>query len=62
MLHSQTRGLIWGLGVLLVAGIGTFVLGLLWLDPLRVWQTFLVNWLFWSNMAQGGLIFAAIYH
>ncbi len=46
---------------LLVVGIGTFLVGL-FLDPMRAWQIYLVNFLFWGALAQGGVVFAAIYH
>jgi Ni/Fe-hydrogenase subunit HybB-like protein len=38
-----------------------FVTGLL-LDPGRAWQVYLVNFLFWSGLAQGAVVLAAIYH
>lgn len=49
------------LWLLVVAGAATFVLEIAGPHPLRAWQIFLVNCLFWSGMAQGGLVFAAIY-
>lgn len=46
---------------LLVVGAGIFLIGLL-LDPTRAWQIYLVNFLFWGGLAQGAVVFAAIYH
>lgn len=31
-------------------------------DPARAWQIYLVNFLFWGGLAQGAVVFAAIYH
>jgi len=44
-------------------GLGTviFLVGLR-IDPLRSWQAYLINFLFWGGIAQGGVVFAAIYH
>jgi hypothetical protein len=48
-------------GALTVIGIATFLLSLQ-LDPMRAWQAYLVNFLFWVGIAQGAVVFAAIYH
>lgn len=53
--------LIWIFGVLTALGIATFLLSLQ-LDLMRGWQAYLVNFLFWTGMAQGAVVFAAIYH
>lgn len=58
---SIPPGLVWFLGVLFVIGVLTFAFSLI-LDPLRGWQSYLINFLFWSGVAQGAVIFAAIYH
>jgi Ni/Fe-hydrogenase subunit HybB-like protein len=47
--------------LLLVAGVSAFLSGTGGPDPVRAWQIFLVNFLFWSGVAQAGPIFAAIY-
>ncbi len=54
------RWIIIGLGLLVLAGAGTFLLGASGRDPLRAWQAYLVNFLFWSGIAQAGLLFACI--
>jgi hypothetical protein len=51
----------WIFGALVGLGIVIFVVSLQ-LDPMRGWQTYLVNFLFWSGMTQGAVVFAAIYH
>ena len=44
-------------------GLGTmiFLVGLR-MDPLRSWQAYLINFLFWGGIAQGGVVFGAMYH
>lgn len=56
-----SRRLIWIMGALTGLGLASFLAGLLW-NPARAWQIYLVNFLFWSGLAQGGVVFAAIYH
>lgn len=58
---SISPGPIWTLGGLLAVGVVAFLIGLL-LDPGRAWQVYLVNFLFWGALAQGAVVFAAIYH
>ena len=53
--------LIWIFGALTALGIATFLLSLQ-LDPMRGWQAYLVNFLFWTGIAQGAVVFAATYH
>jgi hypothetical protein len=53
--------LIWIFGALTGLGIATFLVSLQ-LDPMRGWQVYLVNFLFWTGIAQGAVVFAAIYH
>lgn len=57
-LPKWLRGLLWGL---LLIGVVTFLIEARGPNRLRAWQTFLVNFLFFSGMAQGGLVFAAAY-
>jgi len=57
-LPKWLRGLLWGL---LLIGVVTFLVEARGPNRLRAWQTFLVNFLFFSGMAQGGLVFAAAY-
>ncbi len=51
--------LLWGLTA---AGAAAFIVGALGVSPLRAWTIFLVNLLFFSGMAQGGLVFSATLH
>jgi hypothetical protein len=47
---------------LVIIGFGTFIFGLLGQHPERAWQAYLINFLLWSAIAQGGLLFSAIMH
>lgn len=49
-----------GLGLLAAVGAAMFLLGVLGERPLRAWQMYLVNFLFWSGISQAGLVFACI--
>ena len=44
----------------ILAGLGTFVFGLVLGDPPLVWQSVLVNFLYFSGLSFGGLIFSVI--
>lgn len=46
---------------LLAVGLATFVVALGLGHPVRVWQAFLLNFLFWTGIAQSGVVFAAAY-
>jgi len=48
--------------VLAAAGLAAFLAGLYGPHPQRVWQAFLVNFLLWSAMAQGAVLFSAVTH
>lgn len=47
---------------LVVIGFGTFIFVLMGRHPERAWQAYLINFLLWSAIAQGGLLFSAIMH
>jgi hypothetical protein len=49
-------------GILVLAGLAGFLLLLSFDQPERAWQVYLVNFLFWSAVAQGGLLFSMIMH
>jgi len=51
-----------GAGILMVLGIGAFALTLITGHPQRAWQAYLINFLFWSAISQGGLVFSAVMH
>ena len=49
-----------GLWGLVGIGVITFLIGVAGEHPQRAWQTYLVNWLFWSGLALSGLTFSAM--
>ena len=48
--------------VLVVIGFGSFVFGIMGRHPERAWQAYLINFLLWSAIAQGGLLFSVVMH
>jgi hypothetical protein len=50
------------LAVLVVIGIAAALLGAGGAEPARVWHALLFNWLFWSSLAMGMVIFAVALH
>lgn len=48
-------------GALAALGAAVFFASLA-VDPMRGWQAYLINFLFWAGLAQGAVVFAAIYH
>ncbi len=47
---------------LMVVGIAAFLVELFVRHPERAWQAYLINFLVWSAIAQGGLLFSTIMH
>jgi hypothetical protein len=45
-----------------IIGFGTFIFGLAGQHPERAWQAYLINFLIWSGVAQGALLFSTIMH
>ncbi|MFH1488549.1 MAG: hypothetical protein ABII06_06580 [Pseudomonadota bacterium] len=58
----KNRPLILVPAVLAVIGLVSFLLGALGQNPERAWQAYFINFLLWSSMAQGGLLFSAVMH
>ena len=52
----------WLFIVLSAIGLVTFIHGALSPHPERVWQAYLINFLLWSGIAQGALVFSAVMH
>ena len=53
---------LWLFIALVVIGGVTFVYGLTSQHPERAWQAYLINFLLWSAIAQGAVLFSAIMH
>jgi hypothetical protein len=47
---------------LAAAGLAAFIVGLCGSHPQRAWQAFFINFLLWSAMAQGAVLFSAVTH
>jgi hypothetical protein len=47
---------------LVVIGFAAFVFGLTGRHPVRAWQAYLINFLLWSAIAQGGFLFSVVMH
>jgi Ni/Fe-hydrogenase subunit HybB-like protein len=52
----------WIFFVLILIGLAAFLVSLAGRHPERAWQTYLINFLFWSAIAQGALVFSAVMH
>ena len=59
---ANNRSVFWIFSLFVLAGIGGFLLLLSFRQYERAWQIYLVNFLFWSAVAQGGLLFSMIMH
>jgi hypothetical protein len=46
--------------ILAAAGVAAFLAGLFGAHPQRAWQALLINFLLWSAMAQGAVLFSAV--
>jgi hypothetical protein len=52
----------WIFTVLVVIGVVTFMVGLTSQHPERAWQAYLINFLLWSAIAQGAVLFSTVMH
>ncbi len=52
----------WLFIVLAAIGIAAFVYGAISQHPARAWQAYLINFLLWSAIAQGAVLFSAVMH
>jgi hypothetical protein len=43
-----------------LVGAATFILLALGADSARAWRAYHINWLYWTGLAQGGLLFSAV--
>jgi Ni/Fe-hydrogenase subunit HybB-like protein len=55
------RGVVGVVWAVLALGLLAFVLAIYGEQPGRAWQIYLVNFLFWTGLAQAGVVFAAVY-
>ncbi len=52
----------WVFYILVAVGVAAFVFGLTSQHPERAWQAYLINFLLWSAIAQGAVLFSAVMH
>ena len=52
----------WIFFVLVAIGVVTFIVGLTSQHPERAWQAYLINFLLWSAIAQGAVLFSTVMH
>jgi len=55
---SRSKGLNLFLGVLILVGLGAFVMALMQ-DPAQAWRAYVVNWLFFTSVAAGAMALVA---
>ena len=52
MVKPQKSAALWLFILLVAIGVATFILGLTSQHPERAWQTYLINFLLWSAIAE----------
>ena len=52
----------WVFLVMVIIGAAAFIFGLNGSHPERAWQAYLINFLLWSAIAQGAVLFSAVMH
>ncbi len=52
----------WIFVVLIIIGLAAFIYGIMSPHPEKAWQAYLINFLLWSAMAQGAVLFSAVMH
>ena len=62
MLSLKNRRLVIIAAALIVIGFLAFIIQAAGSHPERAWQAYLINFLLWSAIAQGGLLFSVIMH
>jgi hypothetical protein len=59
---SQKSPIGWISIVLIVIGLVAFIYGIIGDHPEKAWQAYLINFLLWSAIAQGAVLFSAVMH
>jgi hypothetical protein len=52
----------WIFVILIIIGLAAFIYGILSPHPEKAWQAYLINFLLWSAIAQGAVLFSAVMH
>jgi hypothetical protein len=59
---SQKSATSWIFVVLIIIGLAAFIYGIRSPHPEKAWQAYLINFLLWSAIAQGAVLFSAVMH
>ena len=59
---SQKSPFGWLSIVLIIIGLAAFIYGVIGNHPEKAWQAYLINFLLWSAIAQGAVLFSAVMH
>jgi hypothetical protein len=59
---SQKSPVGWIFFILIIIGLAAFIYGILSPHPEKAWQAYLINFLLWSAIAQGAVLFSAVMH
>jgi Ca2+/Na+ antiporter len=52
----------WIFVVLIIIGLAAFIYGIIGDHPEKAWQAYLINFLLWSAIAQGAVLFSVVMH
>ena len=52
----------WIFFILIIIGLAAFIYGIVGDHPEKAWQTYLINFLLWSAIAQGAVLFSTVMH
>ncbi len=59
---SQKSPFGWIFVALVIIGLAAFIYGIIGDHPEKAWQAYLINFLLWSAIAQGAVLFSAVMH
>ena len=59
---SEKSPIGWIFVILIIIGMAAFIYGILSPHPEKAWQAYLINFLLWSAIAQGAVLFSAVMH
>ena len=60
--ESKKSPVFWVFIVMIIIGVVAFLYGVTSQHPERAWQAYLINFLLWSAMAQGAVLFSTVMH
>ncbi|MGD9044574.1 MAG: hypothetical protein PVG06_12720 [Desulfobacterales bacterium] len=58
----QKSSVNWIFFILILIGLAAFIYGIIGDHPEKAWQAYLINFLLWSAIAQGAVLFSAVMH